>query len=214
MLHRQNLQRSPVITFSPKAKILLYIFFIIAVFISNSIGIDLVLLALTLIFAVRVPISILKRGIIPISLFLAFTFFSNILFQTGRVIYEFLGIAVTEEALLRSSHLTLRLFMLIMGAKILTAATSAGDLVRAITLLLGPIGRWKPVKDLISTMSLTLRFLPIIYDEAQNLYKEALKGSPDAGLTDKIRLSALLVAPLFERSMKRAKDLQAKGEGF
>lgn len=203
-----------MITFSPTAKILLYIFFIIAVFISNSIDIDLVLLALTLVFAIRVPISILKRGIIPISLFLTFTFFSNILFQTGRVIYEFWGIVVTEEALTRSSHLTLRLFMLIMGAKILTAATSAGDLVRAVTLLLGPVGRWKPVKDLISTMSLTLSFLPIIYDEAQNLYRETLKNSPEAALTDKIRLSALLVAPLFERSMKRAKDLQTKGEGF
>lgn len=214
ILRHQNLQRSPVTTFSPAAKILLYIFFIIAVFISNSIGIDLVLLVLTLIFAVRVPISRLKRGIIPISLFLAFTFFSNLLFETGRVIYEFWGIAVTEEALARSSHLTLRLFMLIMGAKILTAATSAGDLVRAVTLLLGPIGRWKPVKDLISTMSLTLSFLPIIYDEAQNLYKEALKNSPEAALTDKIRLSALLITPLFERSMKRAKDLQTKGEGF
>ncbi|MEK6528220.1 MAG: hypothetical protein AABZ36_04980, partial [Nitrospirota bacterium] len=78
-----------MITFSPAAKILLYIFFIISVFISNSLEIDLMLLALTFVFAVRVPISILKRGIIPILLFLAFTFFSNILFQTGRVIYEF-----------------------------------------------------------------------------------------------------------------------------
>jgi energy-coupling factor transport system permease protein len=203
-----------VIIFSPTAKILLYIFFIITVFISSSLEIDLVLLALTLVFAVRVPISVLKRGIIPISLFLAFTFFSNILFQAGRVIYDFWGIVVTEEALVRSGHLTLRLFMLIMGAKILTAATSAGDLVRAVTLLLGPFGRWKPVKDFISTMSLTLRFLPVIYDEAQNLYKEALKNSPEAGLTDKIRLSALLITPLFERSMKRAKDLQVKGESF
>jgi len=213
MLQHQNLQRSPVITFSPTAKILLYIFFIITVFISNSIGIDLVLLALTLIFAVRVPISILKRGIIPITLFLAFTFFSNILFQTGRVIYEFWGIAVTEEALARSSHLTLRLFMLIMGAKILTATTSAEEIITALTVLLGPVSRWKPIKDFISTMSLTLRFLPIIYDEARNLYKEALKNSPEAAFTDKIRLFALLVTPLFERSMKRAKDLQTKGEG-
>ncbi|MEK7308953.1 MAG: energy-coupling factor transporter transmembrane component T [Nitrospirota bacterium] len=202
-----------MITFSPAAKILLYIFFIISVFISNSLEIDLMLLALTFVFAVRVPISILKRGIIPILLFLAFTFFSNILFQTGRVIYEFWGIAVTEEALVRSSHLTLRLFMLIMGAKILTATTSAEEIITAVTVLLGPVGRWKPIKDFISTMSLTLRFLPIIYDEARNLYKEALKNSPEAAFTDKIRLSALLVTPLFERSMKRAKDLQTKGEG-
>lgn len=196
-----------MITFSPTAKILLYLLLIIVVFLSNSFGINLGLLILVLIFTLRVSASILTRGLIPITLFLAFTFLSNVLFQTGRVIYEIWGVAVTEEGLRRGGYFTLRLFILIVGAKILTATTKAEDLVRAMTTLLGPVGKWKPIREFIFTMSLTLRFLPIIYDEAQILYREVVKNSPETTLMGKIKLSSSLLTPLFERSKKRAEDL-------
>lgn len=199
-----------MITFNPTAKILLYILLIIAVFLSNSFKVDLGLLILVLIFIYRVPASGLTRGLIPITLFLAFTFFSNILFQTGRVVYEILGITITEEGLRNGGHLTLRLFILILGAKILTATATADDLIRAMTSLLGPLGRWRPLREFASTMSLTLRFLPIIYNEAQTFYKETIKNSPEKTFLDKIKLSASLLTPLFERSIKRARDLSDK----
>lgn len=197
-----------MITFSSTAKILLYIFLVATVFLSNSFKVDLAILALVLILTFRIPASVLKRGMIPITLFLAFTFFSNIFFQTGKVICEFWGIVITDDALRRGGHLALRLFILVIGAKLLTATTTAEELVKAVSLLLGPIGRLRPVREFIFTMSITLRFLPIIYDEAQMLYIQAIKNSPDATLSGKIKLSVSLLTPLFERSMKRAKDLQ------
>jgi energy-coupling factor transport system permease protein len=197
-----------VIIFSPAAKILLYILLAISVFLSNSFKSDLILLIVVLIPAFRVPVSALKRGLIPITLFLGFTFFSNVLFQTGKVIYEIWGIAVTDEALKRGGHLTLRLFILIIGAKMLTATTGAEELVKGTSTLLGPVGRWKPVREFIFTMSVTLRFLPIIYDEAQILYRQAIKNSPEPTIAGKIKLSVSLITPLFERSLKRARDLQ------
>lgn len=202
-----------MIIFSPAAKILLYIFLVATVFLSNSFKVDLALFALVLSLSFRIPVSVLKRGMIPITLFLAFTFFSNIFFQTGKVIYEFWGIVITDDALRRGGHLALGLFILIIGAKLLTATTKAEDLVKAVSLLLGPIGRLRPVREFIFTMSITLRFLPIIYDEAQMLYRQAIKNSPEATLGGKIKLSVLLLTPLFEKSMKRAKDLQKKTFG-
>lgn len=202
-----------MIIFSPAAKILLYIFLVATVFLSNSFKVDLALFALVLSLSFRIPVSVLKRGMIPITLFLAFTFFSNIFFQTGKVIYEFWGIVITDDALRRGGHLALGLFILIIGAKLLTATTKAEDLVKAVSLLLGPIGRLRPVREFIFTMSITLRFLPIIYDEAQMLYRQAIKNSPEATLGGKIKLSVLLLTPLFERSMERAKDLQKKTFG-
>ncbi|MBI5051005.1 MAG: hypothetical protein HZC11_09115 [Nitrospirae bacterium] len=196
-----------MIKFSPKAKILLYILLIIAVFASDSFKINLILLALVFILSLNVPVSILKRGLLPITFFLAFTFLSNIFFQTGKVVYEIFGINVTLEGLTKGAHLSLRLFILILGAKVLTAAAAADDLVKGMGGLLGPIGRLKSVKEFIYTMSLTLRFLPIIYNEAQTLYRETLKNSPEAAFTGKIKLSVSLLAPLFERSMKKAREL-------
>lgn len=203
-----------MITFSPTAKILLYIFLIITVFFSNSFKADAGILILVFIFTFGIPVSVLKRGLIPITLFLAFTFFSNILFQSGRVIYEMGGIAVTEEGLRRGGHLTLRLFILILGAKALTGTTKAEELIRAINVLLGPLGRWEPLREFMSTMVRALSFLPIIYDEAQTLYAEAVKNSPETTFLDKIKLSVSLLTPLFERSLKRAKDLSVKNTDF
>jgi energy-coupling factor transporter transmembrane protein EcfT len=140
-------------------------------------------------------------------IFLGFTFFSNTLFQTGKIVFEVLGVTITEEGLMRGSHLTLRLLILILGAKLLTTTTSADDLVRSMTFLLGPVGRWAPVKEFIATLSLTLRFLPLIYDEARTFYSETFKNSQEKSFLDKIKLAVTLLVPLFERSIKRAKEL-------
>lgn len=197
-----------MILFSPTAKILLYLLLTIAVFLLNSLWVNIGLLVLVLIFTLGVPASALSKGLIPITLFLTFTFLSNVLFQAGKVIYEIWGIAITEEGLQRGGHLTLRLFILILGAKILTVTTGAEDLVKAMASLLGPLGKWRPVEEFISTMSLTLRFLPIIYDEAQILYKETVKNSAETTLLGKIKLTSSLLTPLFERSRQRAGNLQ------
>jgi len=196
-----------VIKFSPKAKILSYILLIILAFLSNSFKINLILLGFVLIFAFRVPLQTLKKGWLPITFFLVFTFLSNILLQEGRVICEVIGLTITEEGLKRGGHLTLRLFTLILGAKVLVAVTPPGDLVKGMTELLGPVGRFNVVREFISTMSLTLRFLPMIYNEAQTLYREALSNSPDATFTDKLKLLVSLLTTLFERSMEKAKEM-------
>lgn len=205
-----------MLTFSPKAKILLYILLIIAVFVVPSFPFSILLFFAVLVCACRVPFAVLKRGLIPILLFLMFTFISHVLFQEGRVVYELPGIQVTEEGLRRGGQLTLRLFILILGAKVLTATTSAEDLVAGMSRLLGPLGRLEYVRELISTMSLTLRLLPIIYDEAMELYSEIRK-SDGSGLRDKIRLAVEMLTVLFERSLKKAKEMseedRVKGPG-
>ena len=196
--------------FSPAAKILLYILLIIIVFLTNSFKIYLGILIFVSFFAFSFPVSVLTRGLIPITLFILFTFVSNALFQTGRVVYEIFGFTLTEEGIKNGGHLALRLFILIFGAKILTATTTTDDLVRGMISFLGPLGKRRPVKEFVSTMSLSIQFLPIIYDEAQTCYRETFKNSNEKTFLDKIRLSASLLSTLFERSIKRARDLSNK----
>jgi len=193
--------------FSPKAKILLYLLLVIAIFLFDNFRIGLLLLLVTVIIAVRVPLSMLKRGVVPILFFLIFTFLSNVLFQEGTVSYEIFGFPITHEGLRRGGLLTLRLFTLILGAKILTATTEAGDLVRGMTELLGPAGRVGFVSELMLTMSLTLRLLPIVYDEALDLYRN-VKNSAGSGIAGKIKRAVSLLAPLFERSLQKARDMK------
>jgi energy-coupling factor transporter transmembrane protein EcfT len=62
------------------------------------------------------------------------------------------------------------------------------------------------VHELMLTMSLTLRLLPIVYDEAMELYKN-VKNSEGTGLHGKFKLAVSLLAPLFERSLEKAKEM-------
>jgi energy-coupling factor transporter transmembrane protein EcfT len=197
--------------FSPQTRIVLYIVLVITVFFINSDTLHLIILCCVAAIAYKVPASTLKRGIIPIGLFLSFTFVSNILFQEGTVIYRIFGFPVTQDGLVRGGRLTLRLVILILGAKVLTATTRAEDLVSGMGRLLGPVGRSGFVKELILTMSLTLRLLPIVYDEALELYKD-VKKSEGTNLAGKVRLAVSLLTPLFERSLQKAKEISDMGE--
>ncbi len=197
--------------FSPQAKIILYILLILAVFLSNSDTINLLLLCCVTVFAFKVPVSTLKRGAVPIVLFLTFTFISNVFFQEGKIIYKIFGLPITEEGLVRGGRLTLRLVILILGAKVLTATTKAEDLVAGMGRLLGPVGRSGFVKEFMLTMSLTLRLLPIVYNEAMELYKD-VKNSEGTSLAGKVRLAVSLLTPLFERSLQKAKEISDIGE--
>jgi energy-coupling factor transport system permease protein len=197
--------------FSPVLKIILYLVLIITLFFTDSDALHVVLLCCVAIIACKVPASALRRGLVPIVLFLAFTFVSNILFQEGKVMYSLFGLPVTEEGLIRGGRLTLRLVILILGAKVLTATTRAEDLVAGMGRLLGPCGRAGFVQELILTMSLTLRLLPIVYSEALELYKD-VKNSEGTNLTGKVKLAVSLLTPLFERSLQRAKEMSDMGE--
>jgi len=195
-----------VALFSPRGRILLYILLVIALFVSWSLEISLFILLVVLASAFRVPLASLKRGFFPITVFLFFTFISNVLFQEGNVLYEVFGLDITGEGLRRGGMLTLRLFILITGAKVLTASTSSEELINGMSGLLGPIGRIGFVQELVYVMSLTLRLLPVIYNEAIELYKN-LRGSVGSGVADKIKLSVELLTTLFERSLVKAKEM-------
>ena len=198
---------------SPRAKVISFILLVFVVFLSDSLAVNIALSGVVVICALRVPFSSLKRGSLPIGIFLLFTFLSNLLFQTGRVIYEFMGVDITQEGLEKSTYLTLRLFTLILGAKVLTATTPAEELVGAVAGLLGPVGRWGPVKRFMSTTILTLQLLPVVYEEAKVLYREAVGRLPKATIIDRLRISVSLLVPLFDRSLRKAQVLSSKRQG-
>jgi len=195
-----------VALFSPKARILLYILLVIALFVSDSLEVSLFILLVVLAFAVKVPLPSLKRGLLPITVFLFFTFISNVLFQEGKVLYEVFGLDITGEGLRLGGMLTLRLFILIVGAKVLTASTGSEDLINGMSGLLGPIGRIAFVQELVYVMSLTLRLLPVIYNEALELYRN-MRTPDKAGIKGRIRLSVELLTTLFERSLVKAREM-------
>jgi energy-coupling factor transport system permease protein len=197
---------------NPVVKILLYLFLLIAAFSIDWLPFISFLLFLVLAMTIFLAPGSLRKGVIPVTIFVVFTFAGNVLFQEGEVICKLAGLDITVQGLQRGILLTVRLLTMIIGARLLTATTSSEDLLSGMRTLLGPAGRIGFVDDLLATISLSLRLLPVIYDEAANLYRDVMK-SGASGLSARIRLSVSLLAPLFERSLKRARDINAGVNG-
>jgi len=188
---------------SPEIKIVVYIVFIFCLFLIKDVTVYLFITIAILIFLLRIPFKSLKSGWIPISLFLFFTFLSNVLFQHGRILYSKGPLVITEEGLNIASLRTMRIFFMIAGAKILTATTQIDLLIGAIGKLLKPLERLGiPVVDFFSTMGLTMKSLPKIKDQIAETYKEKVKGGDVKGFWNRVKVISFFLMPLFIKSIQ------------
>jgi len=151
----------------------------------------------------RIPLKSLKSGWIPISLFLLFTFISNLLFQHGKIVYSVGPVTITKEGLTLASIRTMRVFFMIAGAKILTATTPVESLVDGMGKILRPFEKFGiPVSDFISTMALTMKTLPRLKDHIGEIYREKKKEGKIRGFWDKAKLISIIMMPLFVKSIQ------------
>ena len=188
---------------SPEIKIVLYIIFIVCLFLIKDVTVYLFIAVVILIFLLRLPFKSLKSGWIPISLFLLFTFLSNILFQHGRILYSKGHLVITEEGLNIASLRTMRIFFMIAGAKILTATTQIESLIGAIGKILKPLERLGiPVIDFFSIMGLTMKSLPRIKDQIAETYKEKVRGEDVKGFWNRVKVISFFLMPLFIKSIQ------------
>jgi energy-coupling factor transport system permease protein len=150
-----------------------------------------------------IPMKILKKGWIPISLFLTFTFFSNLLFRHGKVLCTAGPLIVTSEGLSDASVKTIRILFMIAGAKLMTGTTSVESLARAFGRLLKPLQHAGiPVNEFISTMGLTLKSLPVIREQFLTMYRVRMQQGTIRGFRNRARVVSAFLMPLFVKSIQ------------
>lgn len=185
----------------PELKILAYIALVIGVFVNQSLtlafGISIAVFGLVLKFA---SMS-LKRSARIISVVLTFTFFSNLLFHPGKVLFVFCDLYITQEGLIHAALMTLRLLAMIYGAQLLNSTTSQDELLKAMERLLGPIGRMKPVREVGAALCLTLKYVPVIFEQAKEYYKD-LPSQKKQGLIARIELRVSIFITLLEKTLQ------------
>ncbi len=188
---------------SAEIKIILYILFLISLFLIQDITVYLVILVAVLVFLLRIPLKSLKSGWIPISLFLLFTFVSNVLFQHGKILYIAGPVIITEDGLHISLIRTMRVFFMIAGAKILVSTTQIELLISAFGKLLKPLERIGiPVVEFFSTMGLTMKSLPKLKEQLAEMYREKIKEDNIRGFWARARVVSMLLLPLFVKSIQ------------
>lgn len=206
--------QSPIHRLDPRMKIVLLIALIVAIFMTKSLlaFVPLTVYLLSASLLSRVPMKMMIKGIKPLRWILLFTFVLNIFFLPGTTEWLNLGFAViTKEALLTSIHYALRLVYLVFASSLLTLTTSPIALTDGLERLLSPLKVIHfPAHEMAMMMSIALRFIPTLLEEADKIMKAQMSRGADfesGNLLTRAKAMIPLLVPLFVSAFRRAGDL-------
>jgi len=198
----------------PRTKILLTIALIVAVFMVKSmVGYALILGFVYLTARMsKIPFRMLWKGVRSLRFILILTFLLNLFFNSGTTELVKLGfIRITWEGLSQAVHYSLRLVFLVMGTSLMTLTTSPIALSDGIEMLLSPLKKLHfPAHELAMMMSIALRFIPTLMEEADKIMKAQMARGADfesGNLLARAKAMVPLLVPLFVSAFRRAGDL-------
>ena len=200
--------------FDPRAKIIAMILLLVAVFYPAgfySYGVIGLLLVIGII-ASKIPLSYFVFGFKPLLIMLIFLLVLNVFFiQTGTMLFEWGWFKLYSGSLIQTLYIVFRLMLMISITTMLTAATKPLDLTLGIEDLLKPfkmIGL--PTHEISMMISIALRFIPTILEEAMRIMKAQQSRGVDmeeGKLKEKIQAILSLIIPLFICAFQRAEEL-------
>jgi energy-coupling factor transport system permease protein len=197
----------------PEIKILFYFFFVLLVSVVSSLKLYAVIFFILCLFLLKVPFRAVRSGWIPISIFLLFTFISNVLNQHGKIVFLAGPIVITAEGLNIAAMRTLRVLYLIVGAKILIATSKTEEIIHGLWRLLSPFERLGlPVKDFFHTMGLTLKCFPILKTMLYENYREHITSTNIKGIWNRAKAVSMFLLPMFAESIQNPEKFFIEAE--
>lgn len=198
----------------PRTKIIFVLTYIIALFAAKT-YLAYILLLIVLVAAIAVsgiPVSSMLRGLKPLAVIIVFTAIVNIFYnREGRELFSFWVFTVTDSGLIRAAQMILRIMMLMLSSFLVTYTTTPMQLTDGLELLLNPLKKLKvPVHDFSMMMSIALRFIPTLAEEADKIMNAQKARGADfetGTLIDRAKALLPLLIPLFVSSFRRATDL-------
>ena len=201
----------------PRAKIVLVIAYIVAIFLANNFF-GLAAVTLFLIVAVafsRVPAGSVLRSVKMILFIIIFTAVLNLFFYSSssdlHILAQWWVITISWESIINMIFLAMRLFLLLLGTSVLTLTTTPVALTDGIESLLTPL-KWIrfPVHELALIMSIALRFIPTLIDETNRIIAaQKARGAnfETGGLIKRAKAMIPVLVPLLVSAFRRAEDL-------
>ena len=198
----------------PRMKLILTFSLIVILFVAQgfvSLGVILCFVAAAL-MASGVRPGMLLRGLKPVYFIVIFTFVLNVFFQNGGNPVVQLGfIKITDEGLKNAFFLAARLVLLVTCSQMLTLTTSPIALTDGLESLMRPLKVIRfPAHEIAMMMSIALRFIPTLMDEADKIMKAQKARGADfesGNLIQRAKAMVPLLVPLFVGAFRRAEDL-------
>lgn len=183
-------------------KFLLYLIFVAGLFFFSSVKAQAIIALLVLISLAFLPNKKITHGLIPITMFIFFTFMGNVFFHSGKIIYEKWVFSITDEGLKMACIRTLRVFSMIGSAKAFTAVLTLEEMTACLAKILRPFEKaGVPVSRFFNIMGLTAKFFPVLSDYLLKEYRKDLSNNNIRGFRNRLRHLALFLMPVFVRTV-------------
>ncbi|HHT01313.1 MAG TPA: energy-coupling factor transporter transmembrane protein EcfT [Firmicutes bacterium] len=197
----------------PRTKITLTMVMVTAVFLAPDFWAQgsLAILTLLMVKVSGVPLSYLFRGLRPILIILAFTFVLNALMIPGAELARIGPLSISQPGVLMGLLLAIRLILLVAIASLLSLTTTPIDLTDGLEQILSPFRRLGvPAHELAMMMSIALRFVPTLLEEAEKIIKAQMARGADfesGNVIQRARAMVPVLVPLFVGAFRRADEL-------
>ncbi len=199
----------------PRIKIVLMILFIVFIFLAKNmfaLGFATICVGSAVVLS-RVPFKMYLKNLKAILPILIFTAVINLFYGSGEPILSFWMIKITADGIYRSVFMALRILLLIIVSSVLTYTTTPNDLTDGIESLLSPlrfVGLKTAVHTLAMMMTIALRFIPTLVEEAEKIMNAQKARGADlesGGLTQRVKALIPILVPLLISSVRRAYEL-------
>ncbi len=197
----------------PRVKISLVFLYMITLFFVDNIYMFIPLFLFVLLTLKVANLSFFKtlKSLKSIIFILIFTTLIHIFSTPGDVLVSFWKLNITYQGIDRAIFIGVRLILLVIGTTFLTLTTSTTKLTDGLESLMSPLKVIKfPAHELAMMISIALRFIPTLFDEANKIRKAQLaRGAEfDSGnIFARAKAMIPLLVPLFINSFRRAYEL-------
>ena len=198
----------------PRTKFISTFVFIIIIFLANNWLTYLILAIFTLValLASKIPMKFFWNGVKPLLWVILFTVVLQMLFTTGGDVYfEWSFIKITSFGVINAIYIFLRFVLIIFISTLMTLTTPPLQIADAMESIMKPLGKiGVPVHEIALMLSIALRFVPTLMDEAQKIMNAQRARGVDFGegnVIQKVKAMIPILIPLFATSLKRADSL-------
>ena len=205
---------SPLHKMDPRTKILWTLFYMVILFMINSVSEYLIVILMTVFFikVSNIPVKFMLRGLKPIMLIVIFTALLNLFLTPGEtVLFSKGAFTVTLEGAVLALKMAVRIILLIIGSSLLTLTTTPTVLTGGLEVLLSPLKKiGVPISVFVMMIGIALRFIPTLLDETDKIIKAQTSRGADFENGNPIkRIKAMIpiLIPLFVSAFRRADEL-------
>lgn len=162
---------------NPQVKLICLIILLSGLLINYNLTIVIIylLLLLGLYQAAKIPLLVLYIYLKPIIWIIVFSSVFHFFTTPGETLVSLGFLKLTVQGIQNSFILSSRMILIVGFTLLISLTTSPVSLVEALSVLLKPFS-WLglPVKQFSFMLSMSLRFVPVIYEEAERIIKAQL----------------------------------------